>query len=104
MVPGNLSSLAAPCRSQSHAAAEREVCGVAIRFYTKESYWDLVGNYMQAFFIQDLHKIRDPYKFPDFIRARRDRAGRVFAFQHRPGTTPGRAGRRAKRAYSEITC
>ena len=43
------------------ADAERDVRGFAIKFYTKEGNWDLVGNNTPIFFI------KDPYKFPDFI-------------------------------------
>ena len=44
------------------ADAERDVRGFAVRFYTEEGNWDLVGNNTPVFFI------RDPLKFPDFIR------------------------------------
>jgi catalase len=43
------------------ADAERDVRGFAIKFYTEEGNWDLVGNNTPVFFV------RDPYKFPDFI-------------------------------------
>ncbi len=43
------------------ADAERDVRGFAMKFYTSEGNWDLVGNNTPVFFI------RDPYKFPDFI-------------------------------------
>ena len=44
------------------ADAERDVRGFAVKFYTEEGNWDLVGNNTPVFFI------RDPLKFPDFIR------------------------------------
>ena len=44
------------------ADAERDVRGFAVKFYTEEGNWDLVGNNTPVFFV------RDPYKFPDFIR------------------------------------
>jgi catalase len=44
------------------ADAERDVRGFALKFYTEEGNWDLVGNNTPVFFV------RDPYKFPDFIR------------------------------------
>lgn len=47
------------------ADAERDVRGFAIKFYTKEGNWDLVGNNTPVFFI------RDPYKFPDFIHTQK---------------------------------
>ena len=44
------------------ADAERDVRGFALRFYTEEGNWDIVGNNTPVFFV------RDPLKFPDFIR------------------------------------
>jgi catalase len=43
------------------ADAERDVRGFALKFYTEEGNWDIVGNNTPVFFI------RDPKKFPDFI-------------------------------------
>jgi catalase len=45
------------------ADAERDIRGVAIKFYTKEGNWDLVGNNTPTFFIRDVHH------FPDLNRA-----------------------------------
>lgn len=45
------------------ADAERDIRGVAIKFYTEEGNWDLVGNNTPVFFI------RDPLKFPDLNHA-----------------------------------
>jgi catalase len=47
------------------ADAERDVRGFAIKFYTEEGNWDIVGNNTPVFFI------RDPLKFPDFIRTQK---------------------------------
>ncbi len=47
------------------ADAERDVRGFAIKFYTEEGNWDLVGNNTPVFFI------RDPLKFPDFIHTQK---------------------------------
>jgi len=47
------------------ADAERDVRGFALKFYTDEGNWDMVGNNTPVFFI------RDPYKFPDFIRTQK---------------------------------
>jgi len=44
---------------------ERDVRGFALKFYTEEGNWDLVGNNTPVFFI------RDGYKFPDFIRTQK---------------------------------
>ena len=41
----------------------RDVRGFAIKFYTNEGIWDLVGNNIPVFFIQDA------IKFPDVIHA-----------------------------------
>ena len=47
------------------ADAERDVRGFALKVYTEEGNWDLVGNNTPVFFV------RDPYKFPDFIRSQK---------------------------------
>jgi catalase len=47
------------------ADAERDVRGFALKFYTQEGNWDLVGNNTPVFFL------RDPYKFPDFIHTQK---------------------------------
>ncbi|AQW82089.1 catalase [Campylobacter pinnipediorum] len=47
------------------ADAERDVRGFALKFYTKEGNWDLVGNNTPVFFL------KDPYKFPDFIHTQK---------------------------------
>ena len=45
------------------ADAERDIRGFALKFYTEEGNWDLVGNNTPVFFM------RDPYKFPDLNKA-----------------------------------
>jgi len=50
---------------QGAADAERDVRGFALKFYSEEGNWDLVGNNTPVFFI------RDPYKFPDFIHTQK---------------------------------
>lgn len=45
------------------ADAERDIRGFALKFYTEEGNWDLVGNNTPVFFI------RDPHRFPDLNRA-----------------------------------
>ncbi|MEA2891490.1 MAG: catalase, partial [Bradyrhizobium sp.] len=47
------------------ADAERDVRGFALRFYTEEGNWDIVGNNTPVFFV------RDPLKFPDFIHTQK---------------------------------
>lgn len=50
---------------QGAADAERDVRGFSVKFYTEDGNWDLVGNNTPVFFV------RDPYKFPDFIRTQK---------------------------------
>src|SRR4030088_1125046 len=45
------------------ADAERDIRGFALKFYTDEGNWDLVGNNTPVFFL------RDPLKFPDLNHA-----------------------------------
>ena len=47
------------------ADAERDVRGFALKIYTDEGNWDIVGNNTPVFFV------RDPYKFPDFIHTQK---------------------------------
>ena len=47
------------------ADAERDVRGFAVKFYTDEGNWDMVGNNTPVFFV------RDPYKFGDFIHTQK---------------------------------
>ncbi|MBC7772066.1 MAG: catalase [Pyrinomonadaceae bacterium] len=50
----------------------RDVRGFSVKFYTKEGNWDLVGNNIPVFFIQDA------IKFPDLIHAVKMEADRGF--------------------------
>jgi len=47
------------------ADAERDVRGFAVKFYTEDGNWDMVGNNTPVFFI------RDPYKFANFIHTQK---------------------------------
>jgi catalase len=47
------------------ADAERDVRGFAVKFYTDEGNWDMVGNNTPVFFV------RDPYKFQNFIHTQK---------------------------------
>lgn len=51
------------------ADAERDPRGFAVKFYTEEGNYDLVGNNTPVFFI------RDPIKFPDFIHTQKRNPG-----------------------------
>jgi len=50
----------------------RDVRGFAVKFYTREGNWDLVGNNIPVFFIQDA------IKFPDLVHAVKMEADRGF--------------------------
>ena len=47
------------------ADTERDPRGFALKFYTEEGVWDLVGNNTPVFFE------RDPLKFPDFLHSQK---------------------------------
>ena len=70
------------------ADAERDVRGFALKFYTDEGNWDVVGNNTPVFFI------RDPLKFPDFIRTQKRHPAPTCAAPPRCGTS-GRCHRKA---------
>ncbi|MDP9417924.1 MAG: catalase [Actinomycetota bacterium] len=66
-------------RDSSEAA--RDPRGFAVKFYTEEGNWDLVGNNLGVFFL------RDAIKFPDFIHSQkpdpvtfRQEPNRIFDF------------------------
>lgn len=50
----------------------RDVRGFAVKFYTQEGNWDLVGNNIPVFFIQDA------IKFPDLVHAAKQEPDRAF--------------------------
>ncbi len=58
--------------SKGSADLARDVRGFAVKLYTKEGNWDLVGNNIPVFFIQDA------IKFPDIIHAAKDEPDRGF--------------------------
>ena len=58
--------------NKGSADLARDVRGFATKFYTKEGNWDLVGNNIPVFFIQD------GMKFPDLIHAAKDEPDRGF--------------------------
>lgn len=47
------------------ADTERDPRGFAIKFYTEQGVWDIVGNNTPVFFV------RDPSKFPDFVHTQK---------------------------------
>lgn len=50
----------------------RDVRGFAVKFYTKQGNWDIVGNNIPVFFIQDA------IKFPDLVHAVKQEPDRAF--------------------------
>ncbi len=50
----------------------RDVRGFAVKFYTREGNWDLVGNNIPVFFVQDA------IKFPDLVHAVKEEPDRAF--------------------------
>jgi catalase len=58
--------------NKGSADLARDVRGFAVKLYTKEGNWDLVGNNIPVFFIQDA------IKFPDLIHAAKPEPDRGF--------------------------
>ena len=58
--------------SKGSADLARDVRGFAVKLYTKEGNWDIVGNNIPVFFIQDA------MKFPDLIHAVKEEPDRGF--------------------------
>lgn len=58
--------------NKGSADLARDARGFAVKFYTRQGNWDLVGNNIPVFFIQDA------IKFPDLIHAAKDEPDRGF--------------------------
>ena len=58
--------------NKGSADLARDVRGFAVKFYTQQGNWDLVGNNIPVFFIQDA------MKFPDLIHSVKDEPDRGF--------------------------
>ncbi|MBB3428418.1 catalase [Rhizobium sp. BK312] len=58
--------------NKGSADLARDVQGFAVKLYTQEGNWDLVGNNIPVFFIQDA------IKFPDIIHAAKQEPDRAF--------------------------
>jgi catalase len=58
--------------SKGSADLARDVRGFAVKFYTNEGNWDIVGNNIPVFFIQDA------IKFPDLIHAAKEEPDAAF--------------------------
>ena len=84
--------------SKGSADLARDVRGFAVKLYTKQGNWDLVGNNIPVFFIQDA------MKFPDIIHAVKPEPDRGFpqaqsahdTFWDFISLTPERRQRRSK--------
>jgi catalase len=58
-----LARLSSVAGEEGYPDTDRDVRGFALKFYTEEGNYDLVGNNTPVFFV------RDPMKFPDFIHS-----------------------------------
>jgi catalase len=58
--------------NKGSADLARDVRGFAVKLYTKQGNWDLVGNNIPVFFIQD------GMKFPDVVHAAKEEPDRAF--------------------------
>lgn len=58
--------------NKGSADVPRDVRGFAVKFYTQQGNWDLVGNNIPVFFIQDA------MKFPDLVHAAKQEPDRGF--------------------------
>lgn len=76
------------------ADAERDIRGFAMKFYTEEGNWDLVGNNTLVFFM------RDPLKFPDLNKASSAIPALICGAPRTTGTSGPRYLRRYTRSPS----
>src|SRR6187549_1002662 len=58
--------------NKGSADLARDVRGFAVKLYTRQGNWDIVGNNIPVFFIQD------PIKFPDIIHAVKEEPDSAF--------------------------
>jgi len=58
-----LARLSTVAGEEGYPDTDRDVRGFALKFYTEEGNYDMVGNNAPVFFV------RDPMKFPDFIHS-----------------------------------
>ncbi|MFG2039615.1 catalase [Dactylosporangium sp. NPDC048998] len=58
-----LARLSSVAGEEGYPDSDRDVRGFALKFYTEEGNYDMVGNNTPVFFV------RDPMKFPDFIHS-----------------------------------
>ena len=58
-----IARISAVAAEEGYPDSDRDVRGFALKFYTEEGNYDMVGNNTPVFFV------RDPMKFPDFIHS-----------------------------------
>ena len=58
--------------NKGSADLARDVRGFAVKLYTQQGNWDIVGNNIPVFFIQDA------LKFPDFVHSVKEEPDRGF--------------------------
>ena len=74
--------------SKGSADLARDVRGFAVKLYTQQGNWDIVGNNIPVFFIQDA------IKFPDLIHSVKQEPDKAFPqAARRPTTTSGTSSR-----------
>ena len=76
------------------ADAERDIRGFAMKFYTEEGNWDLVGNNTPVFFL------RDPSSFPISTMPSKGTRGPIFEARSTTGTSGVRSLRPCTRLPS----
>jgi len=79
------------------ADAERDIRGFAVKFYTEEGNWDMVGNNTPVFFL------RDPLKFPDLNHAVKPDPAPICAVRRTTGTTGPCLPEALNRAVGDVT-
>jgi len=74
----------------------RDPRGFAVKFYTEDGNWDLVGNNLAVFFIRDASKFPDVIHSlkPDPVTFRQEPNGKMDVLGPQP---PGEGGRRTER-------
>lgn len=83
--------------SRGSADTVRDTRGFATKFYTDEGVWDLVGNNIPVFFIQD------GIKFPDVVHAAKPHPDREIP-RRRARTTPSGTSSRCTPRPSTTRC
>jgi catalase len=77
--------------SRGSADTVRDVRGFAVKFYTDEGNWDIVGNDIPVFFIQGTYPC--PYPYPQTIVGNKTLTLRFSRWHEIPGRHPRRQAR-----------